>query len=179
MLWVRCLIQIHYREIDLSEVSIPQQCAKCNEEKGTQFLQCNKCVALFCGETCWNEFVLHSRKYPTAQEHEPIHLEELNSIAEADHIVFAKVSEERQRELHELDAYSYWFGINTKEGNAGVNCNLYTEIILRSNFEDKTKQFPSLVSFVGETGAGKSTIIVSYAASILNLRNSQPGRKDF
>lgn len=147
------------------------ECLECDEQDIEQLFQCKQCKAYFC-KGCWGGVLFHSPKYKLAKEHEPVPLQDLRGIFEADQDVFARMNKEENKDLHKLDAYSYWFDINTKEGKAGINSDLYAEIILRSNFEDKAKQFPSIVSFVGNTGAGKSTIIVSDSPLLLAAQNS-------
>lgn len=73
----------------------------------------------------------------------------------------SSIGQMRRRPKSYTDLTTYWFGLNANENKATVNSDLYGDIILASEFPDKMMQFPRLVSFVGNTGAGKSTIIVS------------------
>jgi hypothetical protein len=75
--------------------------------------------------------------------------------------LFRKQKVEVHSEQHKTNLPTFWFGANLKEGTFHLNSDRYGDIILSSAFPDRTKQFPSLVSFIGTTGAGKSTLIVS------------------
>ncbi|KAL2857609.1 hypothetical protein BJX68DRAFT_263171 [Aspergillus pseudodeflectus] len=62
-------------------------------------------------------------------------------------------------EKHTKNLPSFWFGADLINGTFHLNSDLYGSMILSSAFQDRSKQFPSLVSFIGSTGAGKSTMI--------------------
>ncbi|KAL5000028.1 hypothetical protein BDV10DRAFT_183901 [Aspergillus recurvatus] len=66
---------------------------------------------------------------------------------------------EAQLEQHKNNLPSFWFGADFINGSFRINSDLYGDIILSSAFQDREKQFPSLVSFIGSTGSGKSTLI--------------------
>jgi hypothetical protein len=75
----------------------------------------------------------------------------------------ANIDSQTQSKLHEDDADTLWFGLTTEEETNPqfVNNEVYQELITLSRFPDHQQQFPSLISFVGSTGAGKSTLIVN------------------
>jgi hypothetical protein len=76
----------------------------------------------------------------------------------------SKIGLAEQHRLHREDLSSLWFGLdigNRPTAARFVTTNVYGDLMKSSTFSDKSQQFPSLVSFVGPTGAGKSTLIVS------------------
>lgn len=88
--------------------------------------------------------------------------------------------------LHEEDLRTLWFSVRIEDKSKSVRVedqskpvrvedqskssqqvnpsfvytDCYTELLKTSGFDRSTSQFPSLVSFIGQTGAGKSTLIV-------------------
>jgi ABC-type multidrug transport system fused ATPase/permease subunit len=70
--------------------------------------------------------------------------------------------------LHEEDLRTLWFSVRIEdqsEASQGLDpsfvyTDCYPELMKATKFDGLTAQFPSLVSFVGQTGAGKSTLIV-------------------
>jgi len=59
---------------------------------------------------------------------------------------------------HLRDSISKWFGVNVN--SSGVSLRItsrYRELSMATDFT--WEQYPCLISFVGETGSGKSTLI--------------------
>jgi ABC-type transport system involved in cytochrome bd biosynthesis fused ATPase/permease subunit len=96
-----------------------------------------------------------------SSSHQQLSVAQSEWLQEIDREVFQHPDEEEHSEQHQQNLKTYWFGMNYNDGTSQVNNSVYGDIILSSRFRDKTKQFPSLVSFIGATGAGKSTLIVS------------------
>ena len=62
---------------------------------------------------------------------------------------------------HQNDDSTTWFGVQTDHSNE-LNFHdwgRYEEFLTQSRFSNKACQFPSLITFAGPTGAGKSTIV--------------------
>ena len=76
-------------------------------------------------------------------------------------IIEPSLSQEEQNRLHQADDDTTWFGVLPDEAGKLKfhDFGRYEHISLQSRFQDKSSQFPSLVSFVGTSGAGKSTLI--------------------
>lgn len=65
-----------------------------------------------------------------------------------------------QRKLHVEDEDTTWFGIERDESDNPVfqDYSRFAELMLNSA-SGETTRYPQLVSFIGQTGAGKSTLI--------------------
>jgi hypothetical protein len=78
-------------------------------------------------------------------------------------VFYCEKNPEKQSELHAKDKEARWFMVDPKTdqltGDGILRVTDRFEELLQSRSEDSSKQFPSLVSFIGETGTGKSTLI--------------------
>ncbi|KAK4071116.1 hypothetical protein Purlil1_13511 [Purpureocillium lilacinum] len=63
------------------------------------------------------------------------------------------------RELQKKEARNVWFGVDTQSRKSFVNQGLLLDLLRRSGRMHFGNQFPCIVSFLGATGAGKSSII--------------------
>lgn len=133
---------------------------------------CNVCMLLFC-DACWVKQLVHRRNRSTAGSipHE-----------KTEHIIARKVQEvltpdltDADREkLHTADIDTTWFGVAREENELplfrdyGRYANLIAEnkdmrleasTTSSATSDHSETLYPSLVSFVGQTGAGKSTLI--------------------
>ncbi|KAM5355310.1 hypothetical protein ACJ41O_001956 [Fusarium nematophilum] len=74
--------------------------------------------------------------------------------------IFGQPTQAEQNRRHESDVNTTWFGV-MKEANQPYlhYSNRLVEILNESRVVDHSERFPQLVSFVGQTGAGKSTVI--------------------
>jgi hypothetical protein len=79
-------------------------------------------------------------------------------------LISAETPPEEQRELHVKDIFSTWFGV-VQSNFAITKPSLFVwprlSWIIENQFAclRNEKQYPSLVSFIGDTGGGKSTVI--------------------
>lgn len=84
------------------------------------------------------------------------------------------VTPQEQADSHAADVYSKWFGV--VENRTGVPSLLVwprlSQLILKypptATSDVRTRQYPSLISFFGDTGGGKSTLIKTL------IRSSNP-----
>lgn len=144
---------------DQSNASV--ECASCGQHKKAKLLACNKCEGTYWCKSHWADWDPHKPKYGMSASHQQLSVAQSEWLQEIDREVFQHPDEEEHSEQHQQNLPTYWFGMNYKDETAQFNNSVYGDIILSSRFRDKTKQFPSLVSFIGATGAGKSTLIVS------------------
>ncbi|KAI0544412.1 hypothetical protein F4679DRAFT_576867 [Xylaria curta] len=136
----------------------PQACHMCGGAGET--FACDRCNDLpFC-DACWGKWVLH---LPNAvgrsdNPHEKVDsglLERLRHVLEP-----IRTEAEHQFEL-ERDRESTWFGFDRDSSGhpAFVDHGRLAAIMTESLAGKVVERFPQLVSFIGETGAGKSTLI--------------------
>ncbi|KAK6496175.1 hypothetical protein TWF481_002199 [Arthrobotrys musiformis] len=135
----------------------PLKCELC-EKPGPDCKTCNLCQVVFC-EPCWPKFPAHKPgrkglKGVRAQIHEkidPVVEEKLERILDP------HIEEKEQQELLSKDEYTAWFAVFKDEWADLIFQDLgrYGNVV--SGFHKKA--YPSLVSFVGPTGSGKSTVI--------------------
>jgi len=69
------------------------------------------------------------------------------------------LSETERNDLHRRNHDTKWFGVTTENEFSLNTTARFSEIYLSNGI--KKDQYPALVSFVGETGAGKSSLITS------------------
>lgn len=90
------------------------------------------------------------------------------------HLLNSNISDDVQKQLHGKDVWNTWFGVPYYQDKP----QLYTYPRLQNLIEQFAPsgindQFPSLVSFFGDTGGGKSTIIRSL------INNAGPNATSF
>ncbi|KAK4445124.1 hypothetical protein QBC34DRAFT_441867 [Podospora aff. communis PSN243] len=77
-------------------------------------------------------------------------------------------------ETHAWASGAKWFGIGERsDGYSFVSTNRLADIVDKGTTPECPEQFPSFVSFVGETGAGKSAVV----AMLISYQRSLEGRK--
>ncbi|KAH7192830.1 uncharacterized protein B0J16DRAFT_394837 [Fusarium flagelliforme] len=74
--------------------------------------------------------------------------------------IFGQPTAAEQRRRHTYDINTTWFGVTKEQEQPYLHySNRLVEILRESQMGAFTERFPQLVSFVGQTGAGKSTVI--------------------
>jgi hypothetical protein len=132
-------------------------CDQCRTEQ--PFVSyCPACSFHFC-HNHWDAQILHhTPRLVNGVPHEktdPHLAKRIKSIIEP------SISEEEQNRLHREDDDTTWFGV-LPDANGQLlfhDFGRYEEFLSQSMYAPKSGQFPSLISFVGPTGAGKSTIV--------------------
>ncbi|KAK8002141.1 hypothetical protein PG991_014363 [Apiospora marii] len=135
----------------------PCQTCGTTAEKTYTCIQCNNLA--FC-DPCWPRWVLH---VPGAvgwdgkphEKADPMVIHRLRQILEP-----VRTEEEHEAELLE-DEDTTWLGFGRDANGRSVlhDYGRFAAIMGETTAEDTTERFPQLVSFIGETGAGKSTLI--------------------
>lgn len=137
----------------------PRSCIVCGKTDSNQLWHCGGCEAEYC-EDCWGSQVPHKRKMASHEKMNAV-------IAKRIRNVMRPPSGEREAErLHTDDLATAWFGVHRLD-DTGPIFQLYGRFgELVSNEESSVTQerernprTPGIVSFVGDTGAGKSTLV--------------------
>jgi energy-coupling factor transporter ATP-binding protein EcfA2 len=134
-------------------------CEQCLSEQ--QFVSyCPACSFHFCRDHWDGQPLHHGQRLVNGVPHEktdPLVAKKIKSIIEP------SISEDEQNQLHKADDDTTWFGVLPDATDTGQRLfhdfGRYEEFLSQSLFSPKSGQFPSLISFVGPTGAGKSTIV--------------------
>jgi len=129
---------------------------------------CSICKAVYC-EHCWaTKQLLHKLKPPLAEPHEKTELRVAKLI---DDILRPEADLNNQTERHIENMSTKWFGV-TKDGSGKRMMQDFKRFDdLAFNKESAApKQYPCIVTFVGTTGAGKSTLI----NALMKVRSSLP-----
>lgn len=134
---------------------------------------CNVCNEVYCNE-CWDKQILHVRPRAASSSvpHEKTEIQMARKIQEA---LAPSLSDKQCEALHSADMDTTWFGV--VRGPSENSPSLFRDYGRFSTLMKEAREFtnpatlspvgdskekkiyPSLVSFVGETGHGKSTIV--------------------
>jgi hypothetical protein len=143
-------------------MKISRICAHCRREGKIADL----CICAGCGgrpyhKNCWPLAVLHQAddgfdtcKSPT----------EFTEYIWIQHLLYSNTSPEEQATLHRKDIWSTWFGVPHQQETPRLYIYPRLQLLISEaqalrDDDKELEQFPSLVSFFGDTGGGKSTII--------------------
>ncbi|GAW25333.1 putative patatin-like serine protein [Rosellinia necatrix] len=134
-------------------------CQTCATVAETTFtcIQCNNLA--FC-DACWSKWILH---LPGAvgwnnkphEKADPVVVDRLRQILEP-----TRTEEEHEAELLE-DQDTTWFGYGRDASYHPElrDYGLFAAIMAETHTDEVGERYPQLASFIGETGAGKSTLI--------------------
>ncbi|KAK1752635.1 hypothetical protein QBC47DRAFT_389002 [Echria macrotheca] len=128
-------------------------CRECDESLAVWY--CEICKAI-CQE-CWDGRKPHRRNDP---EHVRTSYEEYVLFGD---VLQSNLSEDDRRKLHEIDQATLWFAVDgPKEGPLSLEeLPRFSQAIgeHREQYGMTLVFYPRLVSFVGDTGAGKSSLV--------------------
>ncbi|KAI0205198.1 hypothetical protein F4808DRAFT_473273 [Astrocystis sublimbata] len=146
-------------ELPILPQSLPCQICASVAERTFTCIQCNNLA--FC-DGCWSKWVLH---YPGAvgingkphEKADPVVVDRLRQILEP-----TRSEEEHEAELLEDQETTTWFGYGRDAASNTPHLYDYgrfSAILSETHREEAGERHPQLASFIGETGAGKSTLI--------------------
>lgn len=132
---------------------------ECCEATKQRIWNCVHCDMNFCDD-CWGKQGPHKagRTGPDGLPHEkgdPTIVKRLKNI------LTPPTDSNEQQQLHVEDEDTTWFGIARDEANQSVfqDYGRYANIMADSTTGAHKLRYPQLVSFIGQTGAGKSTLV--------------------
>jgi ribosome biogenesis GTPase A len=118
---------------------------------------CHPCEAVYC-DSCYEAQRIHSKQTERHRTHERTDLEVARFVLRLFNTYVPRIEDRQQQ--HE-DAYpSKWFGVHL-ETPTKPSLHVFGALatLLKESQLPPFQHYPSLVSFVGDTGAGKSTLI--------------------
>ncbi|CAI6249812.1 unnamed protein product [Periconia digitata] len=162
--------------------SLPdEETCDCCDRTAADIFFCNVCNTNLC-EKCWSFQAAH-RKQRLAPGEIPHEKTNATVARKIQRVLVQPSNDENRTQLHGDDEQTAWFGIERPDGSAPIfqDYGRYASLLSETE-EDWNSQFqttqlgrdsrtPSLVSFVGQTGAGKSTLIKLIVD--LNTENDQ------
>lgn len=134
-------------------------CCDNSKERNMQLHFCWPCNAVFC-DSCWPGERAHRQRaqMPGGVPHEKIDPSVAKKIQNA---LEAGLTDKEQAVLHVKDEDTTWFGAWKDEQDDVVfqDYGRYANLMAENSAKHRKVRYPALVSFVGRTGAGKSTLI--------------------
>ncbi len=128
-----------------------RQCLSCRIV-GEDRSWCNLCAATLCND-CWDRQIAHSQGTRAADNvpHEKTNHELAEKIKAC---LEPSMTDEQQKKLHMRDENTTWFGVAQDEMQELMfeDCGRYASIMADCSSGRRACQYPSLVSFVGQTG---------------------------
>jgi hypothetical protein len=135
----------------ISRGSGDEACQICTRCEAPNFF-CVDCGLTFCND-CWHATPAHA---PGVFNRDGMPHEMINKhVASRLNKIFTVSNDPvRQRELHETDAETTWFGVTRNATGSPVlqDYGRYSTIMRNSHTGDYPQRWPQLVSFVGQTG---------------------------
>jgi energy-coupling factor transporter ATP-binding protein EcfA2 len=135
-----------------------RMCESCEVAKSPVW-DCSYCDMNFCDD-CWSKQGPHKagRTGPDGLPHEKANPTIVKRLQD---ILTPPQEHREQQMLHIEDADTTWFGMvrNSQNSPAFQDYGRYSAIMADSNSGEFKFRYPQLVSFIGQTGAGKSTLI--------------------
>jgi hypothetical protein len=159
------------------QLGISKICAQCRKPGEIyELCVCAGCNGRTYHETCWPDAIPHkpSEEYEIEICKPAV---EFTEYVWVKWLLYSRTSPEQQALLHKDDIWSTWFGVPHRLKNREeipeliIYPRLQYLVTQAQELRDDgatLKQYPSLVSFFGDTGGGKSTLIKAlvYNASL-------------
>ncbi|KAF2475025.1 uncharacterized protein BDR25DRAFT_280671 [Lindgomyces ingoldianus] len=118
---------------------------------------CTACRSCLCDD-CWDYSPIHSA--PGAPRHEKLAYLQYLRCKRLEQILDPPRNQNELEKLHDQDTNTTWFGIDRYDDGRPFlqDFETFSHLMANSPGADLVK-YPQLVSFVGETSAGKSTLV--------------------
>lgn len=146
------------RQDTYSEEPYLKKCELCQTHDGP-IHNCSNCGMDFCDQ-CWDNQAPH-RLNKLGQDGLPHEKADPLVVKRLKDILSPSEDHYDQQMLHNEDKDTTWFGMgHNKQGRPVLqDYGRYSAIMADSNTQEFKARFPHLISFIGQTGAGKSTLI--------------------
>ncbi|KAJ4391044.1 hypothetical protein N0V93_004658 [Gnomoniopsis smithogilvyi] len=136
-----------------------RSCSQCQSESKTVYscIQCNNLA--FCND-CWSKWVLH-QDGAVGYDGRP-HEQSDPTVVRVLRQILEPVRSDADIDLeHQVDEDTTWFGVSRDSSNQPMlhDYGRFATLVSESQTQEPGNRYPQLVSFIGQTGAGKSTII--------------------
>ncbi|KAI1375162.1 hypothetical protein F4677DRAFT_446666 [Hypoxylon crocopeplum] len=145
-----------------NELNIPLKCRDCKIDGSP----CNLVFCAGCGAPKKPAHRECLRKDPDHRPHGPPGTSDCDEVELKDYIYLTWLFDSgtikgRKEDEHLQDIWSKWLGVPQDQTEARPTLHIWPRInhLLNSANELLPRQYPSLVSFVGDTGSGKSALI--------------------
>ena len=142
----------------------------------SSLLICGGCGGRPYHKHCWDQWPDHRPGALVA--YEPCGKTEFEDFVWIHWLLHSNISPEKQEKLHMDDIWTTWFGVPHYQSLPRLDIYPRLKSLLEksaaiSPFPVPTRQYPSLISFFGDTGGGKSSLIRAL------IRNAAPTRREF
>ncbi|OAP65340.1 hypothetical protein AYL99_01312 [Fonsecaea erecta] len=155
--------------------NLSDKCQACKDYRD-DVSQCNICRLNYC-DPCWDQQIVHREMpliYDEGSDYVPHEKTNLRLTRKVQRALRPRRLPEADKSLHQQDAGTMWFGMYHAEHEIKfLDGTRYEQIMAGYPPNKRTGLFPSLVSFVGNTGAGKSSLIN------LLITLNQPGSREY
>ncbi|KAI1736759.1 FabD/lysophospholipase-like protein [Xylaria scruposa] len=120
-------------------------------------IQCNNLS--FCND-CWSQWILH-RPGTVGYDDRPHEKANAQVVQRLRQILDPKRNEHDHEKELQHDDDTTWFGVERDSSNQAIfrDHGRFTTLMTESHTPELGNRYPQLVSFIGQTGAGKSTLI--------------------
>jgi len=146
-------------------------CAYCKSAAARNDLSvsfCYSCRMTYCTKH-WIKETPHKRNKPGHEKVDVAVARMIEKTLEID------ISDNEQAKLHLKDETTSWFGaMHEEDGVVFRDFGRYASIMADHSLADRELCYPALVSFVGDTGAGKSSLI----KLLVGLKNAKTMQKE-
>lgn len=128
-------------------------------ETGTECIAfCTACNFSLCNN-CWDKYPPHKKGLlgPQGLPHEKAN----PSVVQELKVCMDEPNDDNERRFHQEDEETTWFGLERDDGGTPVLAEYrrYAAVMMQASELSDQVRYPSLVSFIGQTGAGKSSLI--------------------
>ena len=157
------------------ELDIPRTCRVCHHGGSpSSLLVCSACGVKVFHKDCWSRWSDHRPNAPT--KYETCEKIEFNEFVWIHWLLNSRIGARKQDRLHMHDIWTTWFGVPHYQSAARLDIYPRLQNLLSKSEATRpilSRQYPSLISFFGDTGGGKSSLIQAL------IRNAAPNNKDF